>query len=265
MSGGPPSLGVATGWPAALVDRVGRFVFRYRDYLVPALLVGVLALTRPQAPLGSERLDVVLDGLGLLVAAAGQALRVMVIGYAYIRRGGVNKQLAAPTLVCEGFYAHSRNPMYLGDFFLFAGLAMIYHSAWVYLVVLPVFATALLAIVTAEERYLTARFGATYLAYCRRVNRFIPTLRGLSATIRSMRFDWRRVLRTEYGTTFAWLSAAFFLLGWEDVLRTGWERSAPGLHRLLMFYLPVPIAYGIVRWLKKSGRLRSREPAAQRS
>jgi protein-S-isoprenylcysteine O-methyltransferase Ste14 len=249
---------VATSWPAALADRLGRFVFRYRDYLVPAVLVGVLVLTRPQAPLGSERLDVVLDVLGLLVAAAGQVLRALVIGYAYIRRGGINKQLAAPTLVCEGFYAHSRNPMYVGDFLLFLGLAMIYHSAGVYLVVLPIVATALLAIVTAEERYLAARFGAAYTAYCQRVNRFIPTLRGLSATIRGMRFDWRRVLRSEYGTTFAWLSAAFFLLAWEDVLRLGWVRSTPDLQRLLVLYLPVPIAYGIVRWLKKSGRLRPR-------
>lgn len=264
MSAGPPSADLASTWPAALADRFGRFVFRYRDYLVPAVLVGVLVLTRPQAPLGSERLDAVLDGLGLLVAAAGQALRVMVIGYAYIRRGGVNKQLAAPTLVCEGFYAHSRNPMYLGDFLLFAGLSMIYHSAAVYVVVLPVVALVLLAIVTAEERYLTARFGAAYTAYCGRVNRFLPTLRGLSATTRSMRFDWRRVLRSEYGTTFAWLSAAFFLLAWEDLLRFGWQRSAPDVERLLALYLPVPIAYGVVRWLKKSGRLRSYEPATAR-
>jgi protein-S-isoprenylcysteine O-methyltransferase Ste14 len=257
VSAAPSSPEVALRRPALLADRLGRFVFRYRDYLVPAVLVGVLVLTRPQPPLGSERLDVVLDVLGLLVAAAGQALRALVIGYAYIRRGGINKQLAAPTLVCEGFYAHSRNPMYVGDFLLFLGLAMIYHSAGVYLVVLPIVATALLAIVSAEERYLAARFGAAYVAYCQRVNRFLPTLRGLSATTRGMRFDWRRVLRSEYGTTFAWLSAAFFLLAWEDVLRFGWARSAPDLQRLLALYMPVPVAYGIVRWLKKSGRLRS--------
>lgn len=258
MNAAPSVPGAVTRRSAVLADRLGRLVFRYRDYLVPAVLVAVLGLTRPQAPLGSERLDIVLDALGLLVATAGQAWRAMVIGYAYIRRGGINKQLAAPTLVCQGFYAHSRNPMYVGDFLLFTGLAIIYHSAVVYLVVLPIVAIALLAIVSAEERYLAARFGDAYAAYCQRVNRFVPSLRGLSATTRGMRFDWRRVLRSEYGTTFAWLSAAFFLLAWEDVLRFGWARSAPRLHWLVALYLPVPIAYGIVRWLKKSGRLRSR-------
>ena len=258
MSAAGSASEVAIGWPATLADRLGRFVFRYRDYLVPSVLVGVLVLTRPQAPLGSERLDAVLDAAGFLVAAAGQALRAMVIGYAYIRRGGINKRPAAPTLVCEGVYAHCRNPMYVGDFFLFAGLAMIYHSAGVYLVVLPIVAAALLAIVTAEERYLAARFGTAYGAYCERVNRFVPALRGLSRTTRGMQFDWRRVVRKEYGTTFAWLSAAFFLLAWERVVRVGWASSAPQLRDLLACYLPVPIAYGAVRWLKKSGHLRSR-------
>jgi hypothetical protein len=180
-----------------------------------------------------------------------------VIGFAYIQRGGANKQLSAPKLVCEGFYAHSRNPMYVGNFLLLAGLSLIYHSIWVYLAVLPILTIGLLAIVKAEERYLAGRFGAEYVDYCRRVNRFVPDLRGLRATVRGMRFDWRRVLRKEYGTTFAWLSAAFFLLAWEDVLRFGWAESAADLHRLLLLYLPVPFAYAFVRWLKKSGRLRS--------
>ncbi len=261
MSAGPASSEAAAEWPAALVDGFGRFVFRYRDYLVPGVMVAVLVSTRPQLPFGSERLGAWLDAAGILVAAIGQALRVVVIGYAYIRRGGINKRPAAPTLVCEGVYAHSRNPMYLGDFFLFVGLAMIDNSVGVYLIVLPTVAVALLAIVRAEERYLTARFGAAYAGYCARVNRFIPNLRGFSATRRALRFDWRRVLRSEYGTTFAWVSAAFVLLARGEVARSGWEHSAPQLARLLTWYLPVVLAYGVVRWLKKSRRLSS-PPAA---
>jgi protein-S-isoprenylcysteine O-methyltransferase Ste14 len=257
MSAGPTSADVAIAWPAALLDRLGRFVFKYRDYLAPTALLAVLVLTRPQAPFGSERLDVALDIVGLFIASLGQLLRVTVIGFAYIQRGGANKQLSAPKLVCEGFYAHSRNPMYVGNFLLLAGLSLIYHSPGVYFVVLPVLTIGLFAIVKAEERYLAGRFGAEYAEYCRRVNRFVPDPRGLRATMRGMRFDWRRVLRKEYGTTFAWLSAAFFLLAWEDILRFGWSASAPDVHRLVLLYSPVPVAYGVVRWLKKSHRLES--------
>ena len=88
------------------VIRVGRFAFRFRDYLAPAGLVLILVLSRPRAPFGSEELDRWLDLIGVLVASVGQAIRATCIGYAYIVRGGVEKELAAPTLVCEGIYAH---------------------------------------------------------------------------------------------------------------------------------------------------------------
>jgi protein-S-isoprenylcysteine O-methyltransferase Ste14 len=254
VSAGRPST-VAAPRSSTVVDRVGHFVFSYRDYLVPAGLVAVLALTRPHAPFGSERLDLALDVLGWLVAAAGQVLRIAVIGFAYIQRGGVNKQMSAPHLVCEGFYAHSRNPMYVGDFLLFVGLSLIYNSAFVYLVVLPVVAMVLLAMVQAEESYLRGRFGAEYAAYCQRVNRFIPRLRGLRDTTSGMHFDWRRVLRKEYGTAFAWISVAFALLAWQRIVGLGWSGAAPGLRWLCVAYLPIPLAYGIVRWLKKTDRL----------
>ena len=147
--------------------------------------------------------------------------------------------------------------MYVGDFLLFLGLAVIYNSPLVYCVALPIVATVLVAMVSAEERFLRGRFGAEYEAYCRRVNRFIPRLRGLRDTTRDMRFDWRRVLRKEYGTTLAWVSAAFALMAWERIVRLGFAAAEPQLWGLLCLYLPVPVLYGVVRWLKLSGRLSS--------
>jgi protein-S-isoprenylcysteine O-methyltransferase Ste14 len=242
-------------WSADAVDRVGRFVFRYRDYLVPVTLLAVVLLTRPQAAGG--RLDGALEVIGFAVAALGQALRMTVIGFAYIQRGGAKKQLSAPTLVCEGIYAHSRNPMYVGNFLLLVGLLLMYNAPAAYVILLPVYAAALLAMVRAEERFLAERFGAQYAAYADRVNRFIPSVRGLRATLAPMRFDWRRVVRKEYGTTFAWLSMAFFILAWKRIERAGWPAAAPELRILLCWYAPIPVLYGIARWLKKSKRLRS--------
>ena len=250
---------------AGLFDSVGRFVFGHRNALVPAAMIAFLVLARPRAPFGSELLNVGLEVLGFLVAATGQALRVAVIGFAYIQRGGAKRQMSAPKLVCEGFYAHCRNPMYAGDFLLFIGLSLIANAVAGYLIVLPAVTFVLLAIVSAEERYLAERFGAEYDAYCRRVNRFIPSLRGLRDTTSHMRFDWKRVVRKEYGTTFAWLSAAFALLAWERLVRFGWDAASPQLAVLLVAYLPVPMAYAVARWLKKSGRLDSPEYVTPRN
>jgi protein-S-isoprenylcysteine O-methyltransferase Ste14 len=257
MSVAAPEVEGVSAPRAKVVQWLGRFVFRFRDYLAPAGLLLILALAWPEHLFGSEAVNRWVDLLGLLVAAAGQTLRVLVIGYAYIVRGGSNKQLAAPKLVCEGFYAHSRNPMYVGNILLLTGLAIIYNSRWVYIVGLPVFLGGLLAIVRAEEHFLAAKFGGEYENYCQRVNRFLPNPRGLRATMRAMRFDWRRVLRKEYGTTFAWLSVALFLLIWERLVHFGYAARHTEIDRLLLCYVPLTIAYATVRWLKKHRRLDS--------
>jgi len=258
MSATPDDLSTAESLRSGpTVRALGRFVFRFRDYLVPIGLAAALALTRPEHLFGSAAVNRWADLLGFMVAALGQTLRILVIGYAYIQRGGANKRLAAPKLVCEGFYGHSRNPMYVGNILLFIGLAIIYNSRWIYVLGLPVVIAGILSIVRAEEDFLASKFGAEYADYCRRVNRFVPSLRGLRATMQSMRFDWRRVLRKEYGTTFAWLSAAFFLLAWERLIHFGYAASAPQIHALLIAYVPVVIGYATIRWLKKTRRLES--------
>lgn len=241
----------------ALVNRVGRFVFRFRDYLAPLGLVIIFVASRPRPALGSELVDWWVDAFGLFVALVGQAIRVSVIGYAYIVRGGANKQLAAPKLVCEGLYAHSRNPMYVGNFLLLTGLAIIYHAPLVYLVALPLYVLGILSIIEAEEEFLRGKFGAEYEDYCRRVNRFLPNLRGLRETVRGMSFDWRRVLRKEYGTTFAWLSAALAFIAAEHLTWHGLEEVGETLISLGAAWLVIALLYATARWLKKSGRLAS--------
>ena len=239
------------------VTRIGRFVFRYRDYLSPLGLIVILACSRPHPFFASERLDVWFDALGLLVASVGQAIRMLCIGYAYIQRGGVNKRLAANRLVCEGIYAHSRNPMYVGNFLLLAGLAIIYHSFLVYCVALPVYLGGILTIIKSEEEFLRGKFGDEYEDYCRRVNRFVPRLRGLRTTMAGMPFDWRRVIRKEYGTTFAWISVALALIAWEQITWYGSTGARTALVWLGILWTGVFFLYAVARWSKKTRRLDS--------
>lgn len=241
----------------ALHDRLGRFVFAYRDFLTPLLAVGVLWFARPRPLLGDPALDRWLDGLGIAIALLGEALRYTVIGFAYIKRGGTDKELDAPKLVVQGFYAHSRNPMYVGNLLILVGLATIYNAPFVWLVVLPVMLVGIHAIVRAEERFLAARFGSDYDDYCRRVNRFVPNPRGLRATMSSMRYDAKRALRKEYGTTLSLATAIVAFLVIERVEWFGVEASRDSLRVLLAAWLGVAAAWAAVRWAKKTHRLDS--------
>jgi len=56
--------------------------------------------------------------------------------------------------VQTGFYAHSRNPMYVGNYLIMAGFVLLYGSLWAALVVVPFFTLVYYAIVVNEECYL---------------------------------------------------------------------------------------------------------------
>ncbi len=245
--------------PAGAVHRAlirfGNFLFTGRNHIFPLAFLAIAAASRPRAPFGSERADVALDAIGLAVALAGQTLRAMVIGLAYIRRGGKGKKIHADNLVTDGFFAHSRNPLYLGNMMVFLGLFLVLNSWLGYLVGVPFFYIAYLSITLAEEAYLRKHFGEEYVAYYRRVNRFIPSFKGLGATMRSMTFDWGRLIRKEYGSTFIWITAALLLLLWEAAARHGWGSVGPRARALAAVWAVTLAGYLLARYLKKTGRL----------
>jgi len=75
--------------------------------------------------------------------------------------------------VVAGPFRFSRNPMYVTNILVQAGLALVLGNAWI-LVLAPV--TWLLldrVVIAGEERYLAARYGTVYDEYRRRVRRWL--------------------------------------------------------------------------------------------
>ena len=94
---------------------------------------------------------------------------------------------------------------------------MIWNAPAAYLFGLGGVGLSLYAMARAEEDFLQRKFGADYVAYCQRVNRFLPRLRGLRQTIARFDFDWKRVVRKEYGPTFSCGTIAIVLIVMEHV------------------------------------------------
>jgi protein-S-isoprenylcysteine O-methyltransferase Ste14 len=244
------------GWARRWLVRAGNFLFTWRNEIFPLSFIAIAAASRPLAPFGSERADLLLDAIGLGVALAGQTLRAAVIGLAYIQRGGKGKKIHADNLVQDGLFAHSRNPLYLGNMMVFLGLFIVLNSYLGYLVGVPFFLLAYLSITFAEEEFLRKQFGREYVDYVQRVrNRYVPSAKGFGATMRSMSFQWKRLVRKEYGSTFTWLTTAIGLLLWEQASRHGWASIAPRARILIPLWLVVVVGYGLARYLKKTGRL----------
>lgn len=228
-----------------LAVRIGQWLFRWRNALFPLVLLALLGGFRPDTPAGAS-VDW-LDLVGLGVALAGQALRVAVIGYAYIRRGGKGGQVYATRLVTEGFFAHCRNPLYLGNLLVLLGLFMLHNTPWVYLLGGGFFVLAYSAIVAAEEAYLRQKFGELYTEYCRRVNRWLPDLRGLARSMDAMRFDWRRVVVKEYGSAYAWTAGAVLLLVYQRGAQLTGRTVVVAASALVLLTL----GWGLARYYKK--------------
>lgn len=77
------------------------------------------------------------------------------------------------TVVTGGPFRFSRNPIYVGFLLVQISLAFAFSNGWL-LLLLPV-SWYLLDVVQVrrEERYLVRTFGETYLAYARRVRRWL--------------------------------------------------------------------------------------------
>lgn len=84
----------------------------------------------------------------------------------------VRPDRAASTLMTQGPFRFTRNPLYLSLALLQAGLALLANALWPALMLLPVLLVIRLHVIAREERHLLGRFGAEYQAYCSTVRRW---------------------------------------------------------------------------------------------
>ena len=193
---------------------IGNFFFKYRNWI---FILFYAALFVPSLPLFSAAecgaryywWPVV---LGLLITCTGQGIRGLTIGLAYIVRGGKEGKPYAEGLVTEGIFRHCRNPLYVGNILMLLGVGILANSVFYVALMMPLFLFIYQAIVLAEEDFLRKKFGAGFDNYCRDVNRWWPSLRGIGSTLRSMEFNWKRWILKEHTTQIIWLLRIVSLL-----------------------------------------------------
>lgn len=245
----------ASGEAASPFIRYGNFLFRYRNLVFPAVMAAVFLAFPPRPFMGDWAADRWLDLAGILVCLLGQGFRAWVVGLAYIKRGGVNKQIFAAKLVQQGMFAVCRNPLYVGNIAVLAGVFLIHNNPYAYLIGGAFFLVSYRAIVAAEERYLGGQFGAEYADYCRRVNRWWPAPGRIGPALAGMSFNWRRLAIKEYGSLAAWIVTVLAVLAYQALWARGWHDAKGTLWVLAGVLLLTLALAGLVRWLKKTGRL----------
>ena len=115
-------------------------------------------------------------GWGLLVVSG--CLMIWSAFTIWRHRTTVNPYRGASTLVQSGPYAFSRNPIYLADAILYAGIWLLMQSGWPLLLAPLVWAIMRFGVIRHEEAHLQAKFGSSYTDYCRRTARWLGRSKG---------------------------------------------------------------------------------------
>ena len=79
---------------------------------------------------------------------------------------------ATSSIITNGPYRYSRNPIYLGFAIAAAGIALAFNTWWMLLSTLAFVLIANKLVIEREEKYLEGKFGESYLNYRRETRRW---------------------------------------------------------------------------------------------
>ena len=121
-----------------------------------------------------ESISVWLRVTSVLIACLGLGLDLAAMHAMRHSRTNILPHRGTDHLVSDGVFAFSRNPIYLGNTVLLAGLAL--TLAWPWLLATTAVAVAVVLVdhlaIRREERHLTACFGPAFTQYAQRVPRW---------------------------------------------------------------------------------------------
>jgi protein-S-isoprenylcysteine O-methyltransferase Ste14 len=227
--------------------KFGNWIFHYRNFLFPVFYL-LLFIPSPEI-FSSYRVAII---AGLIISFTGEFIRALVMGLVNIQHGGKERTIYSSGLITDGIFSHCRNPLYIGNILILLGLGVVANSLIFILVMIPLFIFFYQAMVIAEENYLEKNFGAPYLAYKTKVNRWLPNFSGLGQTFNSMRFSIQRVLIKEYNSTYLWMTGMVLLVMkyyWQHHDETSFQKTITVFIGILVLLL---ICYLLIRYMKKS-------------
>lgn len=198
--------------PGGRLHQLADFLFRNRSYTPIPLAIVLVWQAEISYPL-------LLPGLVLIIG--GELLRLSAVR-SFGRGSFRTRRVKAHELVTWGLYAHMRNPLYVGNLFLWVGAVLFAggpYVLWLMAAVVIFFLLQYSLIILLEERALLDLFGDSYIEYRRSVPRLIPRLRrsGTAAdtpgvAVEKSARSWRYALRHERSTLMAIIAVILLVL-----------------------------------------------------
>lgn len=243
------------------LEQEGTFLFKHRSNLPLYVLVGEIGyfiyLASHQQLLGHEHSY---WWACLAVGFLGLGIRIYTVGHTPANTSGRNTDAGqvAEELNTSGIYSLVRNPLYLGNYFMWLAIAMLTADFLFCLVFTLAYWLYYERIIFAEEIFLRKKFGSTYVSWAEKTPVFIPKLTGFVAP--SLSFSWKKVVKKEKNG----LAALFILFFLFELLKVSLERKSFyfstestwfwGFVGSSIFYLIFKIIKSNTHWLDEAGR-----------
>lgn len=173
----------------------GAWLFRYRSFLPVPLALVLVMVRRGEV----EAPWLVLLGPALVVV--GEGLRLWAVRH--IGTISRTRTTRYGPLITTGPYAMMRNPLYVGNWFLWTGFVVWSRLLWMLPIAWVVFGLQYRAIARWEAAFIRSIYTSAYDDYARDVRAWIPRWPPRAAAPRGPLHPWREVLFSERGTLVA--------------------------------------------------------------
>lgn len=240
-------------------EKHGNWLFSYRSYLplilfVPGIYLFIHKELNPDQFIwegtNNERYYFLFC---LLVSLVGLIIRMFTVGYSSKNTSGRNVAgQVADSINTNGIYSIVRHPLYLGNFFMWLGPALLNGNVWFITIFCLVYWLYYERIMFSEEQYLRRKFGEAYLVWSSKVPAFIPALHGYVSP--ESRFNWNKVLRNEKNGLIAILIIFCFF----DILGEYYHHSN-NYNYVLLISTALALFFYLIYKIQKTIKRKSKE------
>jgi protein-S-isoprenylcysteine O-methyltransferase Ste14 len=203
----------------------GNWLFRNRSYLplifialgLSVYLYGEYNEIEESENFITENFKFICLGICLI----GFFIRVHIVGHTPPKTSGRNTKAGqvAQELNTTGLYSFVRHPLYVGNFFMWLGIAMLTENLWFTVAFVLLYTVYYERIMYAEEQFLIAKFSSQYTDWSKIIPAFIPNFKNYKKP--KYRFNLKKVIKKEKNGLVA-IFVLFWLFEWaSDVLENG--------------------------------------------
>ena len=221
----------------------GNWLFKRRSYIPLLLLIPglVIYFMKPTS-------DFRIEWIGFGISIIGVIIRMIAVGFSAANTSGRNTHgQVADSLNTKGIYSIVRHPLYLGNYFMWLGIAMFTQHIWFIMAFTLAYWIYYERIMYAEEEFVGSKFGEAHKIWSSRTPAFIPNPSLWQSE--NSHLQWSKVIVQEKSTILN-LFLVINMLVWGRLIC---QQQSPGNNEFfwLAMLLCCLFAYAVIKVVQK--------------